>query len=182
MTSTLTVLASVFGDVPVTARPRYVGVYLLIRRGEIVYVGQSTDIEARVAAHRVLPKKPTLRRRALRFDRALWFALHDHDLGLYEGALIRALRPRFNRGAPAHTGLDNEVLRRFGLPEHADEAANALNFTAATMAMRTPPAERRRQLAFARQVREERQRAEQRARARRLWAAVDRMFAEAHAS
>jgi hypothetical protein len=93
-----------------------VGVYMLVLGDEIVYVGSSSGIEFRLYQHAVEEIKE--------FDSALWVSLppgvHPH----YEGAFIRALRPRYNRVAPRHCGYDNEILEGFGLEPHADESAN----------------------------------------------------------
>lgn len=100
-------------------RPRKQGVYLLVADGEIIYVGQTTVLESRVVIHRTVTKcRP---QDTKRFDRVLWLDLSDDDLDDYEGALIRALRPRFCKRAPAHAGHDNDVLGALGLPLHDDE-------------------------------------------------------------
>jgi hypothetical protein len=95
-------------------RPRYVGVYFLIDRNEIVYVGQSIDIELRIMAHRSRRPRPG-RRNGWRFDRATWIELTVEDLDAYERALIRLLVPRYNRRIGASLGRDSEVAERFGL-------------------------------------------------------------------
>lgn len=111
---------------PPPPRPRYVGVYLLIDGCEVVYVGQSIDIEVRVVSHRV----------AFRGARVTWIPVDEHELDAYEGALIRAFRPRGNLSAPAHTGRDNEILVSLGLPAHEDEDANAALWVAEYMRRR----------------------------------------------
>lgn len=100
--------------------PLCCGVYFVVARQRIIYVGQSTDIHGRLYQHR-----SELRGR---FEGALWLPLPAAVLGHYEGAFIRALRPKLNRSAPAHYGYDNEILEGFGLRPHVDEAANARRF------------------------------------------------------
>lgn len=86
--------------------PRLVGVYLLVRDGEIVYVGQSNDVVGRIIEHRKSGKQ---------FTDTMFLALPEELLCSYEGALIRALRPRLNKGCPAGGARDGEILEKFGL-------------------------------------------------------------------
>lgn len=90
------------------------GVYLLVDgNGDIVYVGASSQIEWRLYAH--ASGERGIERKV--FDRALWMPLpalvHHH----YEGALIRALAPKYNRRAPRNRGYDAEILWGLGLRE-----------------------------------------------------------------
>lgn len=90
MESKATILANA---VPVL--PRLCGIYFLIAKGQIVYVGQSVDIHRRMAGHRdkdgviggMLEKK---------FDRYAWILAPEHDLGRIERAYIQAFRPKYN--------------------------------------------------------------------------------------
>lgn len=127
--STLAVIGARCAEIPLrTVDDRHVGIYLLIDRGEVVYVGQSCNVIARVRLHEAdVDAAGAL---AKVFDRAIWFAVDRSDLLVYEGALIRALRPRYNRRAPAYRGRDNAVLAELGLPLLADEIANEVEFRA----------------------------------------------------
>ena len=117
-------LAPLCGTVPLgVERVPKVGVYLLVERADIVYVGQSTDIELRIAMH--CSDVRTGKAYAKRFDRALWFVVPRDLLTAYEGALIRRLHPRHNFNAPTHDGGDNEILVKLGLDPHEDENAAA---------------------------------------------------------
>lgn len=97
--------------------------YLLLELEAVVYVGQSTDVEARIEWHAQQAKLPQRgwrhRRRANRdhkpFDQALWLSVPLHMLDAYEGALIRFFMPRHNRCAPSDASRDEEVLRVLGL-------------------------------------------------------------------
>lgn len=91
-------------------RSRWVGIYFLISKGEIVYVGQSGDVDSRIAGHLRATKK-----NKKEFDSAFWIEVSEHDLGPYEGAFIRALAPRYNCTAPKDVGRDVEILALFGM-------------------------------------------------------------------
>lgn len=105
------------------------GVYLLVDAADIVYVGSSTDLDSRLYDH-TLDRRTSKPHDAKRWDRALWLPLPVRVHGYYEGALIRGLRPRYNRGAPRHVGWDNEILDGLGLPTHDDESAAAQEWSA----------------------------------------------------
>ena len=105
-------------DVP-TGIPRtsgQPGIYLLVAGCEVVYVGSSAHVEHRLYTHSL--KQPDQKR----FDRAMWLplplAVHPH----YEGAFIRALRPRHNGTAPRHRGHDLEILEGFGIAQLVEPA------------------------------------------------------------
>lgn len=93
-------------EIPV-ARTRLVGIYILVLDGDIVYVGQSRDIESRIALHR--------NHGTTDFDRAFWIEVPAEELDAYEGALIRGLSPRACCSAPRDKGRDAEILARFGI-------------------------------------------------------------------
>ncbi len=101
--------------------PSRSGVYLLVHRSKIVYVGSSSDVEARLYAHRGLNRSGVDHKV---FTTALCMRLPERVLGHYEGALIRALRPRYNRNVPKYAGHDNEILDGLGLPQHDDPEKN----------------------------------------------------------
>jgi transcriptional regulator with XRE-family HTH domain len=87
---------------------RRCAVYLLVSDGEIIYVGQSQDVDSRLAQHR--------RDEGKTFNEVLILEVGAEDLLAYEGALIRAVRPRLNRTTPANADRDDEVLAKLGLP------------------------------------------------------------------
>lgn len=128
MTSALTILERTFRplDLPRHARngcatcgTAMIGVYLLVDGDDISYVGSSTDILRRLYDH-------GLYRQTRPFDRALYLSLPRLVIPHYEGALIRALRPRTNgRTAPRDRGHDAEILFGLGLRDAlpADELA-----------------------------------------------------------
>ena len=64
------------------------GVYVLMRGEEVLYVGRSTQVEARVLHHRLV--------RGLDFDRVFVSACGSDDLGRLEVEAIRRCRPTQN--------------------------------------------------------------------------------------
>jgi hypothetical protein len=64
------------------------GVYFLICGDDVVYVGQSLNVAARVSSHISEKKKA--------FDKAVYLPVPQSDLNLVERAFIRALRPLYN--------------------------------------------------------------------------------------
>jgi len=99
-------------------RSRWVGIYFLLSNGEIVYVGQSTDVDSRIAGHVSATKK-----NKKEFDSAFWIEVPEHDLGPYEGAFIRALAPRYNWTAPKDVARDAEILALYGMAPDANALA-----------------------------------------------------------
>lgn len=88
------------------------GVYVLVDKDEIVYIGSSVDIRKRVYAHR--------RERA--FNRALSMSLPRNIMHVYEAALIRCLRPAGNMLVPGIGDLfDAEILYGLGLRDTLTE-------------------------------------------------------------
>jgi hypothetical protein len=65
-----------------------IGVYLLLLRDELVYVGSSMNMPIRIAAHRDNGRP---------FDRAVFIPTTMSERGNLERMLIRALRPTQNR-------------------------------------------------------------------------------------
>jgi hypothetical protein len=61
-------------------------VYFLSRKGEVVYVGQTCDLESRVNSHR----------QQKRFDEVCFFEPDGDRVEHVEAALIKALRPPLN--------------------------------------------------------------------------------------
>jgi hypothetical protein len=70
---------------------RVSGVYFLKQKGEIVYVGQSVCMAARVSNHLMEGRKE--------FDEAMFFRCEKAELDNWEGFFIRLLRPRLNDGS-----------------------------------------------------------------------------------
>lgn len=91
-----------------------VGIYLLVSDGEIVYVGSSTDVDTRIATHYREARLADQETRKV-FDRALWYPRPESVLAHYEGALIRALRPKYNARAPRGGVHDAEIIDGFDL-------------------------------------------------------------------
>jgi hypothetical protein len=65
-----------------------IGVYLLMLKGKIVYVGESLNMPKRVAAHRVNGRP---------FDQAYYIATMANQRANLERILIRAINPTGNR-------------------------------------------------------------------------------------
>lgn len=124
MTSPLAVLERTFRPIDPPLRPVtgcrdcgvvLAGVYLLVKRDEIVYIGSTADILRRLYAH--VSDRRRRQRFSKRFDRVLWLELPAAVIAHYEGALVRALRPPGNsvvhvRKFDAH---DAEILYGLGL-------------------------------------------------------------------
>lgn len=99
------------------------GIYLLVSNETVQYVGRSGDVVRRVHAHRLY----RLRRAIEAFDSALWCPIPMACSIYYEGALVRALLPEFNRCVPSYSEYDNEILEGFGLDPHPDPIANHID-------------------------------------------------------
>lgn len=109
MTPNVRALLGVAKDLNVS---QMTGVYVLLSEDRVVYVGQSINVIGRVLTHQ----------RNLTFDKAVWFELHPDDLNAFEGALTRALNPRWGYQAPADDSRDAEILASLGLQADADSA------------------------------------------------------------
>lgn len=74
-------------------------IYLLVRDRRIVYVGATGNLQYRISNHTTEMRR--LDRGAIevgkRFDRALFMPLPGRDKRLFEVALIRELRPEYNK-------------------------------------------------------------------------------------
>lgn len=106
------VLAGLPGAVELYAPAIPSCVYVLIRAGEVVYVGQSVALYTRVEDHR----------RNKVFDSLWYYPVPLALLDQVEGALIRALRPPLNSGGPMGAPeLDAAALKAVGItlpPQH----------------------------------------------------------------
>lgn len=84
------------------------GVYLLYQRGNLLYVGQSTNVYARIPHHKDKP-----------YDKVLFLPCSVEVLDVVESALIAALRPKMNGPPPIRSmrlldlpGMVSELKRR----------------------------------------------------------------------
>jgi hypothetical protein len=75
------------------------GVYFLLLDEEIVYIGQSIDIYARISAHKKDCQK--------NFNKTAWVPIPSVNLNDVESALIAAFRPSQNRMGYAGAGATN---------------------------------------------------------------------------
>ncbi len=125
--SALSILERSFRPIEVPSRP-YVGcqrcgtavsgVYLLIDGDEVVYVGSSTDIISRIYKHdagRRREQRDEEWRFGKKFDRVICLSVPLAVHPAYEGALIRALKPRYSAKCPVDSAHDAEILYGLGL-------------------------------------------------------------------
>jgi hypothetical protein len=70
----------------------YPGIYFLISKGQILYVGKSTDVEFRLGQHRA--------RRKIEFDSVFIIECPATELARLEARYIRTLRPPLNSAIP----------------------------------------------------------------------------------
>lgn len=73
---------------PPTLRSTPPGVYFLCHEGEIVYIGQSINVASRIATH--------ASERIKTFDAVYYIPCHANKLLIFEAALIRHFRPKYN--------------------------------------------------------------------------------------
>lgn len=97
------------------AMPPSVGVYLLLLKGKVVYVGSSKQLSKRIAAHRS-GKRP--------FDEAFCISTNESDRGRLENILIKAINPTQNS-----IGKDTPVRVR-SLPDSVPERSSPPSLTA----------------------------------------------------
>jgi hypothetical protein len=84
-------------------QPRICGVYFLLHGEDVVYVGQSKDIVARVNMH--------IDEQIKTFDRVLYLPCAQGLLDYYEKRLIALLRPHYNIASPSNRmGVANLVV------------------------------------------------------------------------
>lgn len=87
-------------------RARRSAIYFLVEIGEVVYVGRSDDVDKRIEWHVAYS--------TMDFDRVLWLPVAEEDLAAYEAALIRFLRPRYNRRCARDSSRDAAILTELG--------------------------------------------------------------------
>jgi len=80
------------------------GVYFLIEKNEIVYVGKSVDVAARIATH--------VREGTKQFTTVHFVVVPKTLLSGVEAMFIRGLCPRFNRGPWLAQGANPDYLRQ----------------------------------------------------------------------
>jgi hypothetical protein len=73
-----------------------IGVYLLMRKGKVVYIGSSLNMPRRVADHRTNGRP---------FDKAFYIATTPREREALERVLIAAIRPLQNRVGTERNGL-----------------------------------------------------------------------------
>lgn len=100
-----------------THDPVIAGVYVLVDGDQIVYVGSSFHICARIRTH--LSEAGIGRSYSKRFDRVIYMELPRRLADIYEAALVRFLEPRNNARGWVHRdrSADAEVLYGLGLCE-----------------------------------------------------------------
>jgi hypothetical protein len=81
------------------ARPPAEGVYLLLLRGQIIYVGTSAKMPERVATHR---------RNGREFDKVFYIEADGTERIALEAQLIHRLRPEKNRAGFRYVSYDAE--------------------------------------------------------------------------
>ena len=84
------------------------GVYFLCRDDDVVYVGQSTNVSARVPQHAKLTYD------FKRFDRAMWMPVDRENLDAVEMRYIKLLMPQYNvMGTGRKTRVIDPELRAY---------------------------------------------------------------------
>lgn len=94
------------------------GVYVLVEKSRVVYIGSSVNIDQRVEGHRRFTEKHLPRKN---FDSVYWLAVPETLAIHYEGALIRHFNPPLNGQNPRNKGHDAEILFGLGLTDSLDE-------------------------------------------------------------
>lgn len=96
-------------QVPIAEYPP--GVYFLVRRNKVVYVGQSINPMARVYTHKGEKE----------FETAYMIPVPSSELDYIEGAIIRLMKPYYNGGVqrpatgPGDKERDEEILQHYGV-------------------------------------------------------------------
>lgn len=101
-------LRQIPGLIDISAEARRSGIYFLCKDNELLYVGQSVSVYARILAHHHEGK----------FNRVIFMPWPPDDLNSVEGALIRALRPPLNGQTvngkmmgPTSKNSDDEIMQ-----------------------------------------------------------------------
>ncbi len=158
MTSPLATLAAHCREIDLSERG---GVYILVDGEDIAYVGSAVDVYARIGQHR----------HRFNFDRAFIFPTPKRGRRAIEGALIRALAPRYTFAAPtADEHRDASILSRLGLTLNP-EAKSAFESQRRGCWSRKSPVTPERRAVY--------ERARQRRRSRCLFARLDVLFGAA---
>lgn len=92
------------------------GVYILLLRGKVVFVGKATSaMLPRIAAHRSLARKSTpawLPIRGITFDQVFIKAVHPDRLEAEYLELVLEHNPIYNLPSPAFTKPEIQITRR----------------------------------------------------------------------
>jgi hypothetical protein len=90
-----------------------VGVYLLMRKGKVVYIGSSLNMPDRVADHRTNGRP---------FDQAVYIVTRANQRKRLEAILIRAIKPAQNKILPTRENATLAVIEAIHEDEpHADQ-------------------------------------------------------------
>jgi hypothetical protein len=92
-------------EVAVQPGERKIGLYFLIKDGELKYVGQSIDIEARICSHRWRE-----------FDRWHWIPCEKEQLNALERAYIDSLLPPWNTDSRTAKKRGDSYIGQNSLP------------------------------------------------------------------
>ena len=79
----------------------FCGLYFLIQKNEIVYIGQSLNVIARVHAHSGNKRKP--------FDSFAWLSCNKNELNEMETAYISFFEPIYNGRIPQTRELSTPI-------------------------------------------------------------------------
>lgn len=108
-----------FEDVSVVLQS---GVYALVKRGTVIYVGKAKRLEARISAHRQSARRaakgqkiPTwLPIRGFVFDQVFVRPCHVDDLDRLEAEMINLYKPRFNESLKRPGPITQPVTLNIG--------------------------------------------------------------------
>lgn len=99
-------------------------IYFLVQGEEVVYVGQTQDLENRHASHRSDDSKE--------FEETFYMRVDEKKARVLERALIRQYKPRLNRDSK-YVGVaffDKQILEQFGFdPPEGDEESRSRMLT-----------------------------------------------------
>jgi len=80
-------------------------IYFLLYEGEVVYVGQSTSVYARLQAHRIDPRK--------KWDAYVIHEVDAKDMDAIELHYYEQLRPRYNKAIPVPPNRKKRQRRKY---------------------------------------------------------------------